>query len=894
MTKKQIKQYYLTYTVAAVLMLAIIYAPFAASGKTFVYREDGVAQHCRALIYCGEWLREIGRTLVTEHRLVIPEWDFSIGLGANILTTLNYYAIGDPLNLFTAFVPARYMPYFFSFLVLVRNYLSGLAFSAFCIYMKKSRPMGILAGAITYMLCSYALYAGTVHPFFVNPMIYFPLVLLGVEKVFRREKPWVLIVSVCVSAVSNFYFFYMIVLETIIYVLVRCICTYGWKRRREGLLMILKIGGYSLVGVLLSAVIFLPIIRTFLNDYRIEKEYTIASFYGKLYYEKLLSSFVSGLSLGAYTELGYGMPALLAVALLFLGENRKKYRAELKLLFVIGTLLLMSPLAGHILNGFSYTSNRWMWGYSMLCAYILCELWEELTAMSTKNAARLLAFSVCYTAVITHCFTMLRKTRVRYLLPSIAVALVLLAVCLFRRGKQSRRAVQAVLLGLMLAGLTQNAYRLFETRSIPETYRSAEQINAYYDGKPEKAAKKLQEESEEFFRYVGNPSRPNAAANAGTYGMNFYWSLSNGNVSDFFAKTQTYVMRFYSYRNLNERTILTTLAGNRYYICEAGKTQNVPYGYRKVDEQEGCVIYENENVLPLGYCYDSYITEEEASAWNGAQREEAMAQSIILETEAGKELQSKDGQIALAGREIALYTTKTGDGVTETERGFTVDEKGGTAVFHAEETGKEGEFYLCMEGYGFEGKGKQITLSVNMVTASGKEVSREMFYETKKSKWPSGIEDFTVNLGCPGEEIREITITFPLVGKYSFDRIYLWNQPLTDYEQQMNALRKDHLVNEQIETNRVSGDITLEDTKILCLAIPWDGGWTAYVDGEKQPLLKANYMFGALVLPEGEHHIELRYRTPWMNAGLLLTIIGVLILIGIALYDRRKEKPVQK
>ena len=308
--------------------------------------------------------------------------------------------------------------------------------------------------------------------------------------------------------------------------------------------MILKIGGYSLVGVLLSAVIFLPIIRTFLNDYRIEKEYTIASFYGKLYYEKLLSSFVSGLSLGAYTELGYGMPALLAVALLFLGENRKKYRAELKLLFVIGTLLLMSPLAGHILNGFSYTSNRWMWGYSMLCAYILCELWEELTAMSTKNAARLLAFSVCYTAVITHCFTMLRKTRVRYLLPSIAVALVLLAVCLFRRGKQSRRAVQAVLLGLMLAGLTQNAYRLFETRSIPETYRSAEQINAYYDGKPEKAAKKLQEESEEFFRYVGNPSRPNAAANAGTYGMNFYWSLSNGNVSDFFAKTQTYVMRF--------------------------------------------------------------------------------------------------------------------------------------------------------------------------------------------------------------------------------------------------------------------------------------------------------------------------------------------------------------
>lgn len=910
MTRKQIKQYYLIYTGIAAVMLLITYAPFAAAGKTLIFHEDGLNQHCRALIYYSEWLREIGRTLVTEHRLVVPEWDFSIGYGSNILTTLNYYVIGDPLNLLSAFVPGKYMSYFYSFLVLFRNYLAGMAFSAFCIYRKKKCPVAVLAGAVTYMLCGYAMYAGTMHAFFLNPMIYFPLVLLGVEKVMHKEKAYMLIFSVFISAISNFYFFYMIVLLTVVYVLVRCICTYGWKRRKDGMLAILKIGLFAFVGVLLSAAVFLPVAMAFLQDYRIVKEYVIDLFYGPKYYGRMPVSFVSGISMGNYSVLGYGVPALLAVVLLFAGENRKKYRAELKILFVIGTIFLLFPVIGHIFNGFSYTSNRWVWGYSMLCAFILCDVWEELTAMRPRNSKLLIGVLACYAVILVSAAVLAEKmwkyngSDGLFALLYFGAVTVLLAACLWKKGKQSRRAVQGIMLLLVFAEMTQNAYEMFEKRGIRKTYFSAAEVNAFYADRTEKLVQSLQEKSEGFFRYGEHTSKDNAPVNAGTHGMNYYWSLSNGNISKFMVNTQAYVMRLYHYRNLDERTILTALTGSRYYICRVGENQRVPYGYRKTDEQDGYVIYENEYALPLGYCYDSFVTESEAAVWNGAQREEAMAQTVILDTEAvpgvsssadadGKARQGaepaeyKNGQPDFAGREIALHAAEMSKGVTESEQGFTVKKKGATAVLEAEELCGKGEYYFCMEGFEYQGKKDKIYLTVSAVTDSGRQVSRRMFYETKKSKWPSGIKDFTLNLGCGEESVKTITITFPAKGKYNFDRLYLWHQPLANYEQQMDALRKDHLVNEQMETNRVSGDITLAEAKILCLSIPYDGGWTAYVDGKKQTLLKANYMFSALMLPEGGHHIELRYRTPGLNAGLLLSLAGALILLGIVRYNRR-------
>ena len=71
MTKKEIRKYFLVYTILSLLLMLGAYAPFA--GKTFVCNGDALHQHCRALLYYSEWLREIWKNLVTKGRLVIPQ-----------------------------------------------------------------------------------------------------------------------------------------------------------------------------------------------------------------------------------------------------------------------------------------------------------------------------------------------------------------------------------------------------------------------------------------------------------------------------------------------------------------------------------------------------------------------------------------------------------------------------------------------------------------------------------------------------------------------------------------------------------------------------------------------------------------------------------------------------
>ena len=203
------RTYYMTYSVLFIVLAFCCFSWFIVSGKSLIWQIDGWNQHFKALVYYAQYLRRIIRTLLFEHQLVIPEWDFNIGEGGDILTALHYYVIGDPIAMLSVFVPTRVMHYFFSASCVLRLYLSGIAFSMLCFGTGLRDRYGIMAGALTYSFCMWGLTNAARHPYFLNPMIYFPLIILGIEKIIKK-KPYLFIIMVTISAVSNFYFFYMI------------------------------------------------------------------------------------------------------------------------------------------------------------------------------------------------------------------------------------------------------------------------------------------------------------------------------------------------------------------------------------------------------------------------------------------------------------------------------------------------------------------------------------------------------------------------------------------------------------------------------------------------------------------------------------------------------------
>ena len=123
------------------------------------------------------------------------------------------------------------------------------------------------------------------------------------------------------------------------------------------------------------------------------------------------------------------------------------------------------------------------------------------------------------------------------------------------------------------------------------------------------------------------------------------------------------------------------------------------------------------------------------------------------------------------------------------------------------------------------------------------------------------------------------------------------------YIEQISALRKDVLqeidmhynpeIGEVSATGLITGRITLDEPKILCLTIPYSTGWKAWVDGEPRPLMRGNIMFTALELEPGAHDIRLEYCTPGLLAGTAISAGGVLLLAAgsvIKALNKRKQK----
>ena len=61
----------------------------------------------------------------------------------------------------------------------------------------------------------------------------------------------------------------------------------------------------------------------------------------------------------------------------------------------------------------------------------------------------------------------------------------------------------------------------------------------------------------------------------------------------------------------------------------------------------------------------------------------------------------------------------------------------------------------------------------------------------------------------------------------------IYSQTMSNYADRVNALKENSLQNAKAEKNTVTGNITVDKDKMLVVTLPYQKGWTAYVDGKK-------------------------------------------------------------
>ena len=71
--------------------------------------------------------------------------------------------------------------------------------------------------------------------------------------------------------------------------------------------------------------------------------------------------------------------------------------------------------------------------------------------------------------------------------------------------------------------------------------------------------------------------------------------------------------------------------------------------------------------------------------------------------------------------------------------------------------------------------------------------------------------------------------------------------------------------------------------------IPYDEGYTVYVDGKKVDIEMVNDGFIGFKIDEGKHDIHLTFKAPYANVGRIVSLVGIVILGMLCLYEHRKN-----
>lgn len=948
--KSKSRKYLLAYTLLFTLITVAISAPLWLAGKSLVLSGDPIEQHLGALIYYGRWLRDLPGYLLREHAL--PTYSLSIGYGSDVIDTLHFYVIGDPLNLLSALVPSAYTAVLYTVLIVLRMYLMGLTFSGMWFYLRASRRAAvtrgeetfrsgeasgggdiaqktyllpgwtsILSGAMIYVFSAYTIFGGWRHPFFLNPMIYMPLLIVGAEKIRTERKHLLFALAVALSAVSNFYFFYMIAVVTVVYVLWKCVCVYG-SAIGKWLCLIAHLTGAALTGVMAAGVILLPILFAFAGNPRSGGGYLFDALYSVEYYLRFPASLVTFWSADEWGYIGISAIALISLAALVVTKTRR----DLQVLFLIGVLALLLPAAGYAMNGFSYVSNRWVWAFILLCACMTVEGWEVLRRLFgrrgrvTRVAARkriLLVTGI----IIVALFALSLTDACRNIRTNLWISLGLLSagilILWFKSG-------MAALFSLLILGICCNG--IFgivpALGGIGNGYSSWDHVLGEDAAifQRESAAIRAVEGADDFYRYSGKGLHANCSTLDGAPATQFYWSLASGYLSDFYGRLGLCNSYGHAYGHLDDRTILNEVAGVKDFYTE--DPSHVPYGYDLLDEatnprSEVWPIYRNRYTLPFGIAYNKVISVSAFDALDPGARGEVMLTAAVVPDKDAAALQAVNAEDASADASAALQVANAEEvtaGLTRTARAFSVKAVKGKALIEGNkitaledgakirfrfEGTPEGESFLYLGGIDYRPEGGSPTdlpgrLPFTVKAYAGKEKMMTWKHEwfTPKEKWSVGRDSFMFPGGYHEEPITSFVLTLPVAGVYTFDEMGVYTQPLGEAYVE-SAMRLGEEAPDRVDThtgtgttvwatNRVDAHVSFTSPKLLCMQMTYSKGWRAYVDGEEVPVICTDLMFTGAVVEAGEHDVSFRYVTPGLVPGAILTLIGLGLMVGYA------------
>lgn len=914
LTKNNLFKSIILYTpIFGILSLFIIYI-FLKYDKSFVWNSDALYQHTITLRYFRDLIIEFIRSGN------ISTFTWNIGLGFDLFANLAYYILGDFFSYASILFKTKHIELVYSILIFVRMYFVGITFLCYCKY-KKMNKFSSVVGAIMYTFCTFVLYSAVRHPYFINVILLFPLIMIGIEKIILENKPIFYTLIIALTFIVSFYFAYMISIIIAIYGIILTIYKYKKDGIKKIIKVLLKTLLYSILGILMAFVVLLPTIVGFLTSGRSSLAnifpYSLSS------YRNLVNSFLTINGAGYWRF--FSVQSLVFITLPVFIRKRKENYALFILMLTLLLPLLISQI-GSIFCGFNFPNNRWSFIISFLFSFITTSFINNNQKLDKKDLQSIGFFSLFYFGI-----NILFEKRLEFY-SQIQLFLLILFLLLiinkdyFKNKFKKINLYYVLLISILCCGVFSSAEYLYD---INGTNYVSKFIDSGTLANLQSSSNETIKDFSKAISYINNIDNGYYKISKYPYSLQNLSLIKNYNaIGSYYSITPNLLdalpldldnIQYSTSQGIKEfdyRTKITTLLGVKYYIKNGENT--IPYGYSLLDEYNGkSNIYANNYSLPFGVLYTNYITLDEYNSLTSLEKESTILKTTALDNTSASNIQHNE----TLKNDININTIKyeiIDDNKILDNNNITINSnKKNTIKLKLNEV-NNGEIYIYIDGIHYTPYSKEELISLNIdkestkieiakvkkdykwyepnysykITASFKNLKKSRSFANITSPYYMETSDLLFNLGYHNNLSNSdvITLNFSELGNYTFDNIIIYSVSMEDYEKDINNLKKSNFEVSSYGDGYLTATANCEESGILQFSTTYNNGWKVYVDGKEIETLVSNKYFLGIPIEKGEHTIYLKYTNPYILPGLIISVASIILFVGIIIYRKKQKK----
>lgn len=560
------------------------------------------------------------------------DWSWNIDIGSSFIGATSFYATGSPFFYLSLLFPANLFPMIIAWIFMLKYAVAGLTSYAYLKNNVKSERFAII-GSILYAFSGFQA-TNMMFYHFHDVVAFFPLLLIGLDILITKKKKGTFAIAVALCAVTNFYFFVSEVIFLVLYYLFRY-----FKFSRSSIKEIITCLLEGVLGVLLAAVIFIPSVVFNMDNPRVSEFLPLAKWFSferrtLLYVFRVFTLPAGPMEPQAYIiESDFSswqayLPMIgIVPTISYIWKNKKDWLSKL-LIFCFLTSLFP------ILNSIFYlgTSNYHRWYF----AFILMMVLASVRVLEDRKEYKLGLCSFIFSLLLIALYfgskwwdvnkfqliydrcafvTLFAIAIVGYLLTSIITII-----------KKEKIYWLAML-------VTIAAFASLTTYNVVDSYSNSHYMDWAHgnDGDVRYYERLLAyanyENPDEAFRFSG---LDNSAFMVGNISGNAsFTSTVNGSIMELHEQITEGRSVFTPYKDtgLNERL------SAKYYIAKGPKNDSDilvdTIKYADVEEY----VYERSGILPIGYTYDTYITQDEVVTLTNEEKRMLMLQTLIIDSE---------------------------------------------------------------------------------------------------------------------------------------------------------------------------------------------------------------------------------------------------------------------